>query len=84
MVDKMALLCYIAYVIGSGSCLSNYRSMADRVNKTNMAQPRRETAGTLFGIVWCACAASETGVSRQEGFVNMKGGKTLLFVEYHE
>ena len=35
------------------------------------------------GREWCACTASETMVSRQNGFVK-KGGKTLLFVEYHE
>ena len=56
--------------------------MADRVIKTKSTTAER-VRRYPSGIEWCALAASETSVGKQDGFVQ-KGGKTLLFVEYHE
>ena len=63
--------------------ISNDWSMADRVIKIKWHNRGESPPVSLRGTVWCACAASETSVFRQDGFVK-KGGKTLLFVEYHE
>jgi len=62
---------------------SNIWSMADRVIKAKWHNRGESPPVPLTGVKWCARAASETSVSRQVGFVK-KGGKTLLFVEYHE
>ena len=56
--------------------------MADRVIKTKSTTAEKDRRYPQ-GIAWCARAASETSVCRQDGFVK-KGGIALLFVEYHE
>jgi len=57
--------------------------MADRVKKTIWHNRGERPPVSPRGALRCACAASEIGVDKQIGFVK-KGGKTLLFVEYHE
>ena len=63
------------FIVASGP----WQTGSSRPNSTTAEIVRRYPEG----IVRCARAASEIGVSRQEGFVR-KGGQTLLLIEYHK